>query len=92
MTAHLAAASTIWADLSPLSPLHHLVLHPPVNEHASDMSAYAYGLKQVVQVVTVVTRLFSLANFCHHLVTAVSIFCAATIWRVVDTAFTQTRH
>lgn len=38
------------------------------------MSAYAYGLKQVVQVVTVVTRLFSLANFCHHLVTAVSIF------------------
>jgi hypothetical protein len=28
-----------------------------------------YGLKQVVQVVTVVTRLFLLSNFCHHLVT-----------------------
>jgi hypothetical protein len=31
-----------------------------------------YGLKQVVQVVTVVTRLFLQGNFCHHLVTTVT--------------------
>ena len=37
--------------------------HPP----------HMYGLKQVVQVVTVVTRLFSLGFFCHHLVTTVTI-------------------
>jgi hypothetical protein len=45
-------------------------------------------LKQVVQVVTVVTRLFLLANFCHHLVTTVTTLMAAfgvkRAWRLLE--------
>jgi hypothetical protein len=36
------------------------------------MPSYAYGMKQVVQVVTVVTRLILLNYLCHHLVTTVT--------------------